>query len=79
MKVVDRLTKYGHFIPLPSNFSTHTVALAFVVGIIRLHSPPNFIVTNRDPRFLHYFWQKINRLQGSTLAMSTAYHPQTDG
>ncbi|PHT77527.1 putative LRR receptor-like serine/threonine-protein kinase [Capsicum annuum] len=79
MTVVDRLTKYGHFIPLPSTFSTHTVAEAFVVGIIMLHGPPHSIVTDCDPRFLHSFWQEINRLQGSTLAMSTAYHTQTDG
>ncbi|PHT44079.1 putative LRR receptor-like serine/threonine-protein kinase [Capsicum baccatum] len=77
MTVVDRLTKYGHFIPLPSTFSTHTVAEAFVVGIIRLHGPPRSIVTECDPRFLHSFWQEINRLQGSTLAMSTAYHTQS--
>lgn len=79
MTMVDQLTKYGHFIPLPSSFSTHNAAEAFVVGIIRLHGPPRTIVSDRDPRFLHSFWQKINRLQGSSLAMSTAYHPQTDG
>ncbi|KAH0688978.1 hypothetical protein KY289_016336 [Solanum tuberosum] len=79
MTVVDRLTKYGHFIPLPSTFSTHTIVEAFVVGIIRLYCPPRSIITDRDPRFLHSFWQEINRLQGSTLAMSTTYHPQTDG
>ncbi|KAH0672438.1 hypothetical protein KY290_024676 [Solanum tuberosum] len=76
---VDRLTKYGHFIPLPSTFSTQLVTEAFVVGVILLHGPPRTTVTDRDPRFLHSFWQEINRLQGSTLAMSTAYHPQTDG
>ncbi|KAH0760251.1 hypothetical protein KY290_023744 [Solanum tuberosum] len=79
LTVVDRLTKYGHFIPLPSTFSTQLVAEAFIVGVIRLHGPPRTIVTDRDPRFLHSFWQEINRLQGSTLATSTAYHPQTDG
>ncbi|KAH0685570.1 hypothetical protein KY290_017058 [Solanum tuberosum] len=79
MTVLDRLTKYGHFISLPSTFSTHTVVEAFVVGIIRLYCPPRSIMTDRDPRFLHSFWQEINRLQGSTLAMSTTYHPQTDG
>lgn len=72
LTVVDRLNKYGHFIPLPSTFSTHTVAEAFAVGIIRLHGPPRTILTDSDPHFLHYFWQEINRLQGSTLDMSTA-------
>lgn len=79
MTVVDRLTKYGHFIPLTSTFSTRTVAENFVGEIIRLHGPPRSIITDRDPRFLHSFWQEINRLQGTTLDMSTACHPQTDG
>ncbi|XP_069150863.1 uncharacterized protein [Solanum lycopersicum] len=79
MTVVDRLTKYGHFIPLPSTFSTYTVAEAFVIWVIRLHGTPRTIVTDRDPRFLHSFWQEIHRLQGSTLSMSTTYHPQTNG
>ena len=79
MTVVDRSSKYGHFIPLLSTFSTHTVEEAFVVGVIRLHGPPRTVVTDREPKFLHSFWQEINRLQGSTLAMSTAYHPQSDG
>ena len=47
MTVVDRLTKYVHFIPLPSIFSTRTVAEAFVVDIIRLHDPPRSIVTDK--------------------------------
>ncbi|XP_019263933.1 PREDICTED: uncharacterized protein LOC109241636 [Nicotiana attenuata] len=36
------------------------------------------MVTDHDPRFLHTFWQELNRLQGTALAMSTAYHSQTD-
>ncbi|KAH0773833.1 hypothetical protein KY290_010970 [Solanum tuberosum] len=79
MTVVDRLSKYGHFIALSSSFTAQLVAEAFVIGIVRLHGPPRSIVTDRDPRFLHSFWQELNRLQGTTLAMSTTYHPQTDG
>lgn len=79
MTVVDRLSKYRHFIALPSIFSAQSVTEAFVVGIIRLRGPPRSIVTDRDPRFLHTFWQELHHLQGITLAMSTAYHPQTDG
>lgn len=77
MPVVDCLTKYGHFIPLLFTFSTHTMAEAFVVWVVRLHGTPRTIVTDRDPQFLHSFWQEIHHLQGST--MSTTYHPQTDG
>ncbi|KAG9447555.1 hypothetical protein H6P81_013683 [Aristolochia fimbriata] len=79
MTVVDRLSKYGHFIPLPASFTSRQVAEAFVAEIIRLHGPPSSIITDRDPRFLHSFWQEVNRLQGTSLAQSTDYHPQTDG
>ncbi|XP_019256273.1 PREDICTED: uncharacterized protein LOC109234659 [Nicotiana attenuata] len=78
MTVVDRLSKYGNFIPLPATFTAITVAKAFVAHIVKLHGPPKSIVTDRDPRFLHSFWQELNRLQGATLAMSTTCHPQTD-
>lgn len=40
---------------------------------------PTFIVSNRDPVFTAMFWAKLMRLQGVQLAMSSAYHPQTDG
>lgn len=47
--------------------------------IPKLHGPPKSIVTNHDPHFLHVFWQELHRLQGTSLAMSIAYHPQMDG
>lgn len=50
-----------------------------VVGVIHLHGTPRTIVTDRDPRFLHSFWQEINHFKFSRLAMSTTYHPIIDG
>ncbi|WMV23990.1 hypothetical protein MTR67_017375 [Solanum verrucosum] len=79
MTVLDSLSKYGHFIPLASTFTTNTVAEGFVTQIICFHGPPCSIFTERDRRFLHSFWQEINRLQGTSFAMSTVYHSQTDG
>ncbi|KAL4282753.1 hypothetical protein GQ457_16G010950 [Hibiscus cannabinus] len=77
--VVDRLSKYGYFVGLPSNFTSITVAEVFVTDIIRLHGVPVEIVTDRDARFMSEFWKELHRLQGTTLAFSTSYHPQTDG
>ena len=77
--MVDCMEKYGHFIPIPSILSTQLVAQAFIVGVFLLDELSRTIINDRDPRFFHSFWQEINSLQGSTLNLSTTYHPQTDG
>jgi hypothetical protein len=38
--VVDRLTKYAHFIPLHHPYTASTVANLFLDTIIRLHGVP---------------------------------------
>lgn len=72
---VDRLSKYGHFIGLPPNFTSRKVAELFVRKFIRLHGFPDKIITDRDPIFLCEFWLEINKLQGTTLVNSSLTIP----
>jgi hypothetical protein len=76
--IVDRFTKMAHFIPL-KNRVAHTLALAFIREIWRLHGLPMGVVSDRDTVFTSKLWSEIMRLLDISQDMSTAYHPQTDG
>ncbi|GJV03650.1 ty3-gypsy retrotransposon protein [Tanacetum coccineum] len=77
--IVDRLSKYAHFLPLPPNYTAVTLASLFMHEIYRLHGLPKTIVSDRDPLFLSRFWKELFKLMGTKLLHSSAYHPQTDG
>ena len=54
--VVDRLTKYVHFIGLSHPYSTAKVIALFAQHVLKLHGMPTSIVSDRDPVFTTKFW-----------------------
>jgi transposase InsO family protein len=77
--VVDKFTRYGHFIPLSHPYTTSTIAMAFLNEVYRLHGLPSAIISDRDPVFTSKFWRSLFKLAGIKLKLSSSYHPQTDG
>jgi hypothetical protein len=59
LTVVDRFSKYCHFIPLAHPYSAESVAQAFFADIIRLHGILLSIVSDRDPVFTSNFWREL--------------------
>ncbi|GKC23952.1 ty3-gypsy retrotransposon protein [Tanacetum coccineum] len=79
MVVVDRLSKYSHFMALSHPFTAIQVAQLFLDNVYKLHSLPKVIVSDRDKVFLNLFWKELFKMLQVSLHFSTAYHPESDG
>lgn len=79
MVVVDRLSKYAHFAPLPTRFDAWRVANVFIDIVVKHHGFPSTLVSDRDSVFLNEVWEHLLRLSGTKLHFTTTYHPQSDG
>jgi hypothetical protein len=55
LTVVDRFSKYAHFIPLGHPYMVTSVARAIFNDIVHLHGLPASIVSDRDPMFMSHF------------------------
>jgi RNase H-like domain found in reverse transcriptase/Reverse transcriptase (RNA-dependent DNA polymerase)/Integrase zinc binding domain/Chromo (CHRromatin Organisation MOdifier) domain/Retroviral aspartyl protease len=76
---VDRLTKMIHAVPTVTSISAPKLAELYFQHIFKHHGLSQRIISDRDPRFTSHFWRSVFKLLDTKLAMSTAYHPQTDG
>nr|GEX39167.1 hypothetical protein [Tanacetum cinerariifolium] len=64
------------------------VSLDFVLGLprtqrakdsVKLHGVPKTLTSDRDVKFMSYFWRTLWTRLGSKLQFSSSHHPQTDG
>lgn len=77
--IVDRLTKYAHFLPIKESNKMERLTRFNIKEIVRLHEVPVSIISDRDNGFTSRFWLSLLKALGTQLDMSIAYHPQTDG
>ena len=76
MVVVDRFTKYAHFIPLKHPFSAAQIAKVVLDNIVKLHGLPTTIVTDRAKIFVSTFWKELFKLHSLS---STDRRPNRTG
>lgn len=79
MVIVDRLTKYAHFLPVESTATAAQIAMVLLRVVTANHGMPRYITTDRDKLFISKLWKSWMDLLGVEHRLSTSYHPQTDG
>ncbi|KAL0532578.1 hypothetical protein IC582_031283 [Cucumis melo] len=77
--IIDRFSKYATFIPATKQCSAETTAQLFFKHVVKLWGVPTSIVSDRDGRFIGSFWTELFSFLGTSLNISSSYHPQTDG
>ena len=77
--MVDRLTKSSHFIAYSMTYSVEKMSRMYIQQVVRLYGVPVSIVSDRDSSFTLGFWESLQVAIGTSLKLSSAFHPQTDG
>jgi transposase InsO family protein len=77
--VVDRLTKYAHFVLCRKTITAEELASLFVSQIFAFHGLPHEIISDRGSLFTSKFWKRVVQRLNIKQCLSTAFHPRTDG
>ncbi|GAA5993974.1 hypothetical protein JCM11641_002722 [Rhodosporidiobolus odoratus] len=79
LTIVDRLSLGVILIPCNTTDTASHIGKLFYKHFYRYHGVPLSITCDRDTRWESDFWKAFNDLAGSTIKLSTAFHPETDG
>ena len=77
--IVDSLSKMAHFVPTKSTITALQTVELLADRLVRYHGIPRVLISDRDPRFVSEVYQQLCRRFAIKRAMSSAYHPQSDG
>ena len=79
MVVIDNLTKEAHFIPIKEDHKETNIADIYMKEVAKLHGILKAIISYRYSKFTSKFWKGLLEGFGTSLNMSTTYHPHIDG
>jgi hypothetical protein len=76
---VDKLSKMTHIEPCHTAIGAEAFATLMFKSVFRHHGLPRKIISDRDARFTGKFLTELAKIFQFRQALSTAFHPQTDG
>jgi IS30 family transposase len=77
--IVDRMTKQAIFIPCYTSDKAIDLAKHYVKHVFSKHGVPFSITSDRGKLFVSEVWTQVCKMLDIKSALSTAYHPETDG
>ena len=77
--VVDWFSKMAQFVPCSKTISGEDTVERFLKNVFRLHSFPEDVTSDRGLQFISCFWRRLLQSFGTSVNVSSAHHPQTDG
>ncbi|GJY37027.1 putative reverse transcriptase domain-containing protein [Tanacetum coccineum] len=66
------------FVPIRETDPMEKLARMYMKDVVMRNGIPILIICDHDPRFASNFWRSLQKALGTSLDMSTAYHPQTN-
>jgi hypothetical protein len=79
LTITDRLGSDIRLIPCRTDSTAEEIAALFFRFWYGENGLPTSIVSDRDRLFVSTFWKTLHHLSGVKLAMSSSFHPETDG
>ncbi|MBW0462739.1 hypothetical protein O181_002454 [Austropuccinia psidii MF-1] len=76
--IIDRYRKNPIFLLCHKDDTAMDTTLLLWNRVIFLKELLKNIISEREPKFTQALWTNPQRLTGTKLSFSTAYHPQTD-
>jgi len=67
-----------HFIPTTEKTSAEGLAMLFRDNVLKLHSLPKSIISDRGLQFAAGLMRDLNRMLGIRSKLSTVFYPQID-
>jgi hypothetical protein len=73
--IMDRLTKWAHFIPIAMTYRVGQYAELYISHIVRYYGILKTIISDRGSIFVAHFLEQLHECLGTHLNRISAYHP----
>lgn len=77
--VVNRFSKACRFIPFAALPSTNQITGALFQQVFRHYGIPEDILSDIGPQFISRVWKSFFRKLGTSVSLTSGYHPQSNG